>query len=271
MFLSRLFVAAALVLPISQAVAHELWIEPNAYQVTPDDSIQANFKNGQNFAGNSLSFFDRSSMRFDYVFDNEVTTLTPRAGDSPALQLQPLGKDGLLVVVHETTPSNLTYKEWEKFLKFVAHKDFQNAAADHIANGWSQERFKESYTRHVKTLIGVGSGIGSDSAQGLATEFVALTNPYADGFDGQMSVALTYQGKPRADAQVEVFDRAPDETVTITLHRTDAQGQATIPVTPGHSYLFDAVVLRPAPIKADDPNAPVWETLWAALTFAVPQ
>lgn len=271
MFLSRLLLVAICVVPMSQALAHEYWIEPDAYQVAAGNSIQAHFKNGQNFEGNNLAFFDRSSARFDTVFEGTVTTLTPRAGDSPALQLEPLEKEGLLVVVHETTPAKLTYKEWEKFLKFAAHKDFANAATDHIANGWPKEQFKESYTRHVKALIAVGSGAGSDTAQGLQTEFVALTNPYADGFDGQMSVALNYEGQPRADAQVEVFDRAPDDTVTITLHRTDAQGLATIPVTAGHVYLFDAVVLRPAPATPEDPNAAVWETLWAALTFAVPQ
>jgi hypothetical protein len=86
-----------------------------------------------------------------------------------------------------------------------------------------------------------------------------------------MTVELRYQGAPRVDAQVEVFDRAPDDTVTITLHRTDAAGLATVPVLAGHEYLFDAVVLRRAPDPGDDPNAPVWETLWAALTFAVPE
>ncbi|MGJ8626500.1 MAG: DUF4198 domain-containing protein [Sulfitobacter sp.] len=271
MFLSRLLFAVACAAPLTPAAAHEYWIEPEAYQVAIGDSIQGHFKNGQNFDGINLSFFDRTSTRFDQVFDGAVTPVEARAGDSPALKLEPLGKDGLLVVVHETAPSSLTYSEWAKFLKFAEHKDFKTAAADHVANGWSQDRFKESYTRHVKTLIGVGTGAGMDGAQGLETEFVALSNPYADGFDGQMSVALTYQGAPRANAQVEVFDRAADKTVTITLHRTDDQGHATIPVTPGHSYLFDAVVLRPAPDPGDDPNAPVWETLWAALTFAVPQ
>ena len=39
-----------------------------------------------------------------------------------------------------------------------------------------------------------------------------------------------------------------------------------MPVTQGHSYLFDAVVL--APIR--DSEEAVWDTFWAALTFAVP-
>ena len=166
------------------------------------------------------------------------------------------GRDGLVVVLAETTPSKVIYEEWEKFLSFAEHKDFPKAEADHSANGWSQEKVVESYTRHVKTLIATGTGVGDDAPTGMTTEFVALTNPYDADFDGQMKVALFYQDEPRADAQVEVFDRAPDDSVTISLHRTDAAGEAVIPAQTGAGY---------------DPDQPVWETLWAALTFAVPQ
>ena len=102
-----------------------------------------------------------------------------------------------------------------------------------------------------------------------------MTNPYDANFDNQMKVRLLYQDEPRADAQVEVFDRAPDDSVTISLHSTDAAGEAVIPVTAGHEYLFDAVVLRTAADAQTGgsytPDEPVWETLWAALTFQVPQ
>ena len=90
-----------------------------------------------------------------------------------------------------------------------------------------------------------------------------------------MKVALRYQDAPRPDAQIEVFERGPEGDVTITMHRTDTAGEAVIPVSKGHEYLFDAVVLRPVEGvgtgKDVDANQPVWETLWAALTFSVPQ
>ncbi|NNE51999.1 MAG: DUF4198 domain-containing protein [Sulfitobacter sp.] len=268
MFLSRLLLSAALSLSGLSATAHEFWIEPLRYQVPNGEKLQALFKNGQEFEGISLSFFDRTSARFEMQAGEETIPVTPRAGDNPALDVAAPLADGLVVVAHETTPSRLTYNEWEKFLAFAAHKDFPNAAADHAKAGWPLEKFRETYTRHAKALIAVGSGEGADREMGLATEFVAMTNPYAAGFDNQMRVQVLLEGEPRADAQVEVFERAPSREVTITLHRTDADGIATIPVSPGHEYLFDAVVLRP--FDAQDPGDPVWETLWAALTFAVP-
>ncbi|WP_432816888.1 DUF4198 domain-containing protein [Sulfitobacter sp. JB4-11] len=269
MSLARLCFVATLALAVP-ASSHELWIAPLEYQADSGGNLQAHFRNGEGFEGTTLSYFDQRSTRFEMIVNGDTTKLTPRPGDKPAFTLPDGTPDGLIIVAHETTSSSLTYRDWEKFLKFAAHKDFADAGADHIAAGWPQDKFKESYTRHIKALMTLGDGAGSDQTVGMATEFTALTNPYAPDFDGQMQVALTYQDAPRPDAQVEVFDRAPDDTVTITLHRTDADGRATIPVTPGHEYLFDAVVLRPADNPDADPEQPLWETLWAALTFKVP-
>ncbi len=233
------------------------------------DQLVANLRNGQNFDGIALAWFENRFTRFEMVSGDSVTPVLGRMGDTPALQ-STAPMDGLLIILHETEPSSLTYTEWDKFLAFAAHKDFPNAASDHAAAGWPQDKFRESYTRHAKALVAVGKGAGQDRAFGLATEFVARTNPYDPEFDGQMIVDVLYQGQPRGDAQVEVFERAPDGSVNITLTRTDADGQAVVPVKPGHSYLFDAVVLRPADAAGTSETAPVWETLWAALTFAVP-
>lgn len=275
MKLSQLSAIIFSILPALPAVAHEYWLSPLNYQVESGEKIAAHFRNGEEFVGSTFPYLPNRLNRFEIVVEGQAYNLSPRAGDNPALQVPAPGRDGLVVVLAETTPSKVIYEEWEKFLSFAEHKDFPKAEADHSANGWSQEKVVESYTRHVKTLIATGTGVGADAPTGMTTEFVALTNPYDADFEGQMKVALFYQDEPRADAQVEVFDRAPDDSVTISLHRTDAAGEAVIPVTAGHEYLFDAVVLRPAAAAQTgagyDPDQPVWETLWAALTFAVPQ
>lgn len=247
------------------ATAHEFWLEPVAYQVDAGENLTVRLKNGEEMEGTTLSFFPRSIARFDVVMDGTARAVDSRMGDNPALDA-PAPDEGLAIVVHETTPSFVTYREWAKFQKFADHKDFPDWRAEHEARDYPEPPFKERYTRHAKALIAVGDGAGVDAPLGLLTEFVALTNPYAPDFDGQMQVQVLLRGAPRPDAQVEVFDRAPDDSVTVTLHRTDASGVASIPVQPGHEYLFDAVVLEPIA----NPEDAVWDTFWAALTFAVP-
>ncbi len=246
------------------AVAHEFWIDPAEYQVETGAPLVADIRNGQKFSGIALGYFERSIARFDVIGPDGTAPVEGRMGDVPALETT-AGTPGLTVLVHQTTPDNVTYKTWEKFQTFAEHKDFPDILTRHRARGLPESDFKESYTRFAKSLVAVGHGRGSDRAVGMETEFVALTNPYAGPLQ-RMQVLLLYRGGPRAEAQVEMFDRAPDGTVKITLHRTGADGTVTLPVAPGHAYLLDAVVLR----EMDPAQGAVWETLWAALTFAVP-
>ncbi len=210
-------------------------------------------------------YFARRTRRFDFMQEDQVTPYQGRMGDLPAFQLDQID-DGLLVISHETVPETLTYEAWETFQAFVTHKGFVDVIQRHQARDLPEQGFTETYSRHAKALVAIGDGTGADSLQGMETEFVALANPYTDDLSLGMPVQLFYQGKPRTKAQVEVFERGPDNTVSVFLCYTDTQGYALIPVKTGHTYLLDAVVMRPAP-KAEEP---VWESLWAALTFAVP-
>lgn len=246
-------------------LGHEFWISPEHPQVNVGEDINADFRNGERFSGATYPFWPGQSDRFDVIVGDQTRGYQGSGGDYPAFRMQ-ADQPGLWILVHQTAPSQITYPQWKNFQKFIDHKDFPQAREQHISRGLPASGFSESYVRYVKALIGVGDARGTDKRTGLETEFIALTNPYTDDLTNGVTVGLLYQNAPRADAQVEVFDRAPDRTVTILQLRTDHLGQVVIPVTPGHDYLLDAVVLRPA---ADESPA-VWETLWAALTFSTP-
>jgi len=263
MFL-RPLISVFLTLIASASVGHEFWIEPAEYQVQSGANIVADLRNGQNFSGRELAYFPKRFERFDLVQAGKTTALQGRLGDIPAVQTR-MDQDGLLVIVHQTKAKTLNWTDWGKFAAFAAHKNFTNVKARHEARDLPEKFFSETYIRYAKALVGVGTATGADAPTGLETEFVALTNPYIDGA-GSISVQLFYQGAPRANTQIEIFDRDTDANVVITYIRTDDDGKADIATRAGHTYLLDAVVLRPV---TDDDKA-VWETLWAALTFGVP-
>ena len=86
-----------------------------------------------------------------------------------------------------------------------------------------------------------------------------------------LSVSVYYEGKPRPATQVEVFQRAPDGTIEISTVKTDGRGVATVPVLAGHEYMLDSVVLRRTD-KLNGKGEPFqWESLWANLTFEIPE
>ncbi|MHC0052119.1 DUF4198 domain-containing protein [Actibacterium sp. D379-3] len=250
------------------ATAHEFWLSPEQYQVAPDQPIRADIRVGQNFAGAAYAYIPDRTARFELVMGDTVMQVPGRMGDRPALAMA-APQSGLAILVHETTDTSLTYTEWDKFASFVAHKAFPGLPAAHMDRHLPQTGFSESYRRYAKALVAVGDGAGQDRNMGLETEIIALANPYTDALAGGLPVRVLYQRAPRVGAQLEVFARAPDGTVTTARLTTDDQGQVTVPVQPGHEYLLDAVVLRDT--GNDDPAAgPVWRSLWAALTFAIP-
>jgi len=250
------------------ALAHEFWISPQTYTVQPGDQLVADIRVGQTFKGGAYSYIPGNIVRFDLVMGDDVIPVEGRIGDRPALGMT-APAEGLVTVVHQTTDSFLTYKEAEKFVQFVEHKDFDGVLEEHKARGLPEVGFRERYSRFGKSLIAVGDGAGADRAVGMETEIVALANPYTDDLSGGMPVRVLYQGQPRVDVQVEVYARDGALPVEVTTYRTDARGEAVIPVEPGIEYLFDAVVMRPLEPQAEDD--PVWESLWASLTFMVPE
>ena len=232
--------------------------------------MQANLVNGEDFAGVTMPYLPRGIVNAMQFFGDDRSSITGRPGDTPALQMDPMG-DGLAILAYQSGDATLDYESWDKFQSFVDHKDLGDLRAQHDARALPDAGFTEIYARFAKSLVGVGSATGADRRVGLETELVLLANPYTDDLTQGTAVQLFYRENPRADAQIEVFAKAPDGQVETSYIRTDAEGIAQFDVIAGHEYMLDAVLIRePSAIKQTDTGA-VWETLWANLTFAVPQ
>ncbi|GAA6207447.1 hypothetical protein NBRC116601_07400 [Cognatishimia sp. WU-CL00825] len=246
------------------ALAHEFWIDAQKYQVETNEAVIADLRNGQNFQGGALSWFDRRIATSLALMGDQRHVMTGRAGDLPALSYQP-EDTGLLRLMHQTTMDTITYREAEKFEAFISHKDLDPAALEAPIYP-----LVEGYTRFVKSLVAVGDGHGSDAFGGLEFEFVALANPYSDALPEGLPVQLWYQSAPHPNAQIEVFSKNSSGEVLVTQLRTNAKGLVNIPLQSGYQYLLDSVILR-RPTEALQVEKDIaWESLWAALTFARP-
>lgn len=256
-------------LSVSSVQAHELFLQPETYELETGAPLRAEIRVGEAFEGSRSIFNDKRFERFDVAVGDKIAPVEGRLGDLPAANV-PTENDGLHILVHQSGNSILRYKTFEKFESFARHKDLLHLVEAHKAQNLPMADFIEVYSRYAKSLVAVGGGEGKDRAFGLETEIVALANPYTDALNNGMRVRVLYQGAPRADAQIELFERMGD-AVEITLHRTDSDGIATFAVKSGAEYMVDAVVGRaPSPALAKEKNA-IWETLWANLTFRVPE
>lgn len=230
--------------------AHELWLEPTAYVIPADGMLTADIVNGQDFTGIRLPYLSHQAVRLDLATQGDQRPVPARMGDRPAVALR-AETSGLAVLAYETKETTLTYETRDKFVAFARDK-----GAEWAVDQTGPAPIAETYTRHAKTLICVASCDGADRALGLQTEFIALTPP-----GPQMQLRLLYQGAPRPNALVTLFEKGQ----TTTIHRltTDDHGEVTLPTRPGFAYLADAVVFAPREGEAQ------WHTYWAAMTFEV--
>lgn len=259
-------IAIVILLGASAARGHEFWIEPELYTVVEGDTLAAAIRVGENFNGASRAYLPRNFHRFDMTLDGRTRPVNGRPGDRPAA-VTVMEEPGLAILTHVTRAYDLTYSSWDSFTRFVTSKDAEWVLDAHAERGFSEEPPTESYTRYAKSLIAVGGGAGTDRRVGLVTEIVALENPYTDDMSDGIDVQLFYDAEPRGDAQIDIFAKDAEGNVERTKAMTDKSGLATIPVTAGHSYLVNSVTMR----AAEQDMWAQWESLWASLTFAIPE
>jgi hypothetical protein len=111
---------------------------------------------------------------------------------------------GLAVIVHETTPRDLTWDEWDRFAAFAEHKGLGDVAAMQEERGLDRIDVREELLPLCQ-VAGRHRPRPWRRWRGRSrTEFVALANPYTDDLAGAFPVQLWLDGEPRRTSQVEV-------------------------------------------------------------------
>lgn len=270
--MTRTFLFAAMfacLAPLA-AQAHEVWIAPEDWTPEPGEKIAAALRNGHEFSGFGLVWNADATQRAELWTRDGMTPIEGRLGDRPALATR-APEAGLATLLYQSTYRRLVYDSYETFAGFVTEKGHDPVLEAHDARGLSRAAIAEAYMRFAKALVGVGDGGGRDAARGMELELLALDNPYAAGVE-RMRTRLIYRSEPHADTQVAVFSRDAEGHVTRRVMRTDARGEVAFAVAPGETYLVDAVIIRePSRALVAASRGAVWESLWASLTFQVPE
>ena len=248
--------------------AHELWVAPEDFAVEMGEEIIADLRVGEDFKGEVRAYLPFLVDRLEVTIGDETRPVEGRMGDIPAMRIGSWD-EGLAIAVFVSKGSQVEYDSWEMFETFLASKGLEAIADQHRARGLPEANFTETYRRFAKSLVQIGAGAGEDRAIGLEAELVALANPYLDDVSGGLAVRFTHAGAAVAEAPVSIWARDAAGNVSRSQALTDAAGVATVAVEPGRRYLVAAVVMKPAE-PSQDTDAPVWESLWPSLTFAVP-
>jgi hypothetical protein len=261
---SRLFLAFALAGAASTCAAHDTWILSTATLPQPGGLLLAELTSGMSFPAPE---FPISPDRIDRAYIRLGKSTSPLAAARPgphslSLSGTPPGS-GWAVLVAELKPKSieLSPKEVDEYLDEIG-------LLDTIGVEWKRsggpKKWRESYTKHAKALIRVGSdGDASvfSEPQGMALELTPVSAAASLRKGSSVTVQLLASGKPLSGFPVGAVGEHGGKGV---LKNTDGVGRATFSLDRAGPWLFRATRLsRSDRVETD------WDSHFTTLTLFV--
>ena len=258
-----------LLLAVVVAQAHDLFLRPPSFFVTPGETVRVRVLNGTFVKSESPVTFDRLR---DLRVVGPAGTVRPDSAawrvtrDSTVLTVS-IGATGTYAIGTTLAPRELTLagKDFNKYLEEDGIPDVLDARR---RNGEMEKPARERYVKSVKALLQAGDARSGAYATvfGHPAELVPLENPYALRPGAALRVRALVEGAPVANQIVLSggVSAAGDVIPEVSL-RTDAAGLASIKLTKaGHWYVKFVNM-----VKATGEPAIDYQSKWATLTFGV--
>ena len=240
--------------------AHELWLEPINFNFNNKEIFKTNINIGQDFNGSSFGFYCPNKKKLYLENKNEVTNLSQRDGNFPAIQTLVFGQ-GFHVLNYETNNELLKYDSVEKFEDFIKEQGLQSTI-DKL------DRSKiptENYRRFAKVLITDGKKNFFIQKPKLELELIALNSPY-EMVNNTFKFQLFEKNKPLGNWQITIFSK-DEKNIYKEKVTTNLNGIGKIKVIENRSYLLSAVKLNKANYLQKLKYKSDWFSLWASLVF----
>jgi uncharacterized GH25 family protein len=264
---SRVLTTAVLVASLSGALgAHDFWIEPSTFSPAAGEPVRVHLRVGEHFSGEPVVRNPTTIEKFVVSGPSGEQAVPGRNGMDPAGLLK-LDAPGLWFVGYRSRRSRVEL-DADAFEEYLREEGLERVIAERAARGEHRQRGRETFSRSVKALLRVGAppGGGHDRRLGLTLELVPQADPVrAPG--GRLPVRLVHDGAPLAEALVVGYRKNDKESPAEEAFRarTDADGLVTVPTAPG-LWLLKAVHMQRAAAGSEAD----WDSVWTALTFAIP-
>lgn len=261
-------IAAALLIPAATAGAHDLFLRPLSFFIKPGTALVVRVISGT---------FDRSENAVvrDRLRDLSVVTPSGRTtldsanwvakGDTSTFTIR-TGAPGTYVIGASTLPRTIRLSG-EQFNQYLKSDGLPGVLEARTKSGSLGDSASERYSKHVKTLIQVGSRPtpGFDRALGYPAELIPINNPYSLRAAGQLQIRAVVDGDP-ALHQLLLFGgrTANGGIIPEDSTRTDGRGLATLRLR--QAGLWYVKFISMVPVANDSVN---YESKWATLTFEV--
>ena len=264
---------AGIVALAAPALAHDFWIQPDAFRVVPGDTVPLSLQVGHGTGRERSAMPLRRIVRFDAtgpgarrVDLRKRLQIGGATGDATVAFARP----GLYVVALATDDTAISRLPADKFNAYLKEEGLAPASTLRARLGRTQAEGVERYGRRTKTLVQVGAPDAKAQAHalrpvGLSLELVPEANPYAVPRPARLPVRVYYRGRPLAGAQVKRIDLDNDALLP-QIRRTDAAGRAVFAMPTRGRWLLAVAWTRPL-IGSEQAD---FETVFSSLSFGFP-
>lgn len=264
--------ASVLAIVATSAGAHEMFLKPTAFQLQPNaKTVVALFNGTIDKSENPIS---RDRMKAVSIVAGGAVS-APDAGrwrdDETTSYLDlTVGAPGSYVVGVSTAPRIIELSA-DNFDEYLAHDGIEDTLKARQAAKAPRTPVRERYSKHVKTILQVGSVPSDDYARplGFPAEILLAANPASVKVGDTLAFRALIKGQPMAGQLVYAnYEGAPtggaqDGHPGAQRLRTDASGAASFQVTQPGRWYVTLINMQEATGEA------TYESNWATLTFEI--
>lgn len=220
--------------------AQSYFLLPENFYVPKDQKINIRLLQSEDFSKQSdFKFQAGKTAKFELYQGKKKIDLKSMAKDTGAVISMAAPEDGLVLVDMVTTTSSNEMSR-SKFLRSLDEGDPDNIA-EKVKNS-NQLYYKETYTSYMKTLFPVEKNSGNvyEKPQGDEFEIVVQQNPYKFNYGDDVSALILFEGKPLANAEVDLFVRTANGMVFPQKLNSDAGGLVYLKLSREGIYVLRA-------------------------------
>ncbi|HEU0077765.1 MAG TPA: DUF4198 domain-containing protein, partial [Longimicrobiaceae bacterium] len=273
---SVLAATMALLAAAAALSAHDFWLVPDAFRVTPGGWIDVRGQTSSRFPTSE------AAVALDRIADARVFSAgeeapirdLSHAGTSLRLRHRPTTAGQRILAV--TLKPRSVRESAEGFRRYLSLEGAPEALERFEREGRlpQADSVTRRYAKYAKTLVEVGSGgpRAYGRVAGHPLELVPLRDPAAVRLGDTLPVRLLYRGRPLAGARVHAGS-APRGGGTVLAAaaephlETDAEGVARVRIDQVGLWNVRSLQIVPA----DAGSGAEWDALWATVVFEVPQ
>ena len=255
-------IIAAAIATASPALAHDVWMQADRFQVPVGTEVPYRVFVGHGAAREPWDVpGDRVASLRSIGRDGSIV-LNPVKSSIGKIRFQKPGTY-IVAMVSNTTLSDLPSL---RFNDYAASEGLTPAITLRERLRQTGQNGREVYSRRTKMLIKVGSGRNAElhvtQPVGLSLEIVPQRDPFVTKAGQPLPVQILYQGRPLAGATVKLNNLDADAQ-PIAKGLTDQTGTVAFPHPGTGRWQFNVVWTRPI-IGSRDAE---FETTFSSLTF----